>query len=72
MTGFGLMALWVRCNRVAMELEQTRQRRPSAKSAEQNGNLVASPVRSNAPSVIGLRHGRRRCIVSDNVVSLYD
>ncbi|PYM89795.1 MAG: hypothetical protein DME04_25145 [Candidatus Rokuibacteriota bacterium] len=53
MTGFGLMALWVRCNRVAMELEQTRQRRPSAKSAEQNGNLVASPARSNAPSVIG-------------------
>jgi len=33
MTGFGLMALWVKCNRVAMELEQTRRRQHSAKPA---------------------------------------
>jgi len=50
MMGFGLMGLWIRCNRVALELEQTRSHRLSAKPAEQNGNHVGWRVRSHTQS----------------------
>ena len=53
MTGFGLMALWVRCNRVALELEQTRQHRLVAKPAQRNGNVVGVPVRPQMPRTNG-------------------
>src|SRR5258706_12884758 len=45
MMGFGLMAFWVRCNRVPLELEQTRQHRLVAKPAQHNGNVVGLSVR---------------------------
>jgi hypothetical protein len=59
---FGLMARWVRHNRVVMELEEYRRRRgmvwhrplvptlPSTKPAGQNASPVASPLR---PEIIG-------------------
>ena len=63
MTGFGLMALWVRRNRVAMELEESRQRRGTVwygrplparvESAEHNGHQLAWPLRSKSPRAIG-------------------
>jgi|RhiMetdeSRZDD1v2_1073273.scaffolds.fasta_scaffold153080_6 hypothetical protein len=55
---FGLMALWLRHNRVAMELEEDRRRRgsvergrldpalPSTKLAGQNGSRVAPATSS--------------------------
>jgi hypothetical protein len=64
---FVLMALWLRRNRVAMELEEDRRRRgtvghgrrvpalPSTQPAGQNGSRVASPlsteITGHAPEV---------------------
>ena len=63
MTGFGLMAIWVRCNRVALELERTRQHRLVAKSVTHNGHVAGLPVqmpRTNGPVTLPREAHRQR------------
>jgi hypothetical protein len=62
MTGFGLMACWVRSNRVAMELEESRRplgttghagRPVPVRTPEHNGSHVAWHLRSRSQRAIG-------------------